>query len=747
MNKFWLSILCITLSVLLSACSGNSTQNNTSQSSLQIGGAMQGAPLSLSQTVSTLAGMAPGSTDGTGTAARFNQIYAITSDGTNLYVADNLDNTIRKVVIATGTVTTLAGKAGESGATDAAGAAARFYSPRGLTTDGTNLYVADTSNHAIRKVEIATGIVTTLAGCSGTSGYTDGAGAAARFRYPKGITTDGTNLFVVDNTSTIRKIEIATGTVTTLAVAAENGGSADGAGPTAGFGFLVGIATDGTNLFVADSRNNTIRKIVIATGEMTTLAGTTGTSGTTDATGAAARFRGPQGITTDGTNLFVTDSFNNTIRKVEIATGTVTTLAGSGQSGAEDGTGATASFSNPFGITTDGTDLFVTDFGNCNIRKVKIATGVVTTLAGAGSRGAADGAGSSARFFGPRGITTDGTNLFVADSTNSTIRKVVIATGVVSTLAGSVGNVGSADGTGSAAQFSIPGGITTDGTNLFVADSGNNIIRKVVIATGEVTTLAGSAGAPGATDATGSAARFHYPQGITTDGTNLFVTDFFNHTIRKVAVATNEATTLAGSAGTPGSADGAATEARFNYPQGITTDGSYLFVVDSGNGKIRKIAIKTGEVTTMAEISAASPVTTSRSITFTGYTTASTIPTPIPTPIPTATPTSIPTPTPITITTPASPPPPTTTSATAIPAPSACITTDGTNLYMADMTGRRVLKMVIATGAVTTIAGTGAIGSDDGPGTAAKFYRLYGITTDGKSLFVTEFNNTIRRID
>src|SRR5205814_611830 len=214
---------------------------------------------------------------------------------------------------------------------------------------------------------------------------------------------------------------------------------------------------------------------------------------------------------------------------------------------------------------------------------------VVSTVAGSWVAGSTDGTSSAAKFWNPEGITTDGTNLYVADGPNFTIRKVVIATGVVTTLAGSPRNQGSEDGTGAAARFSALFGITTDGTNLYVTDSGYDTIRKVVIATGVVTTLAGSAGNSGSTDGTGAAARFWDPHGITTDGTNLFVADGANFAIRKVEIATGAVTTLAGSPGNNGSTDGTGAAARFWYPQGVTTDSTSLYVADCSNHTIRKI--------------------------------------------------------------------------------------------------------------------------------------------------------------
>ena len=332
-----------------------------------MGGAIQGIPLSLdANVVTTFAGSAgsAGSTDGIGTAAKFNTPYGITTDGTNAYVADSQNHTIRKIVISTDTVTTLAGSAGSSGSTDGTGTAAKFNSPYGITTDGTNLYVADTGNHTIRKIVISTGVVTTLTGSSGSSGSTDGTGSAAQFAGPMGITTDGTNLYVADtNNNTIRKIVIVTGAVTTLA------GTPPAPCPTSscagvscgigcGFSSPHGITTDGTNLYVSDSGWNRILKIVISTGAVTTAAG--------DVFSSTPLFNNPQGITTDGTNLYVADSSNSTIRKIVISTGAVTTLAGSLE---------------PNDVTTDGTNLYVTS-RNHTIRKISPQTTAPSAPAG-----------------------------------------------------------------------------------------------------------------------------------------------------------------------------------------------------------------------------------------------------------------------------------------------------------------------------------------------------------------------------
>ncbi len=637
-SKLFSLLLMFTFMLSLSACGGGGSSGSGNDPTTQMGGSIQGVTLALTGSVSTFAGTPPNK-DGIGTEAKFNVTSDVTSDGTNLYVADAYNYSIRQVVIATGEVTTLAGS-GIAGSADGTGTGASFYIPSGITTDGINLYVADTYNHTIRQIVIATGVVTTLAGTAGTAGSTDATGAAASFNMPYGIATDGINLYVADrNNHSIRQVVIATGVVTTLA-GTGSAGSVDGNGTAASFRMPHDIAIDGTNLYVADTWNNTIRKIVISSGAVTTLAGTAGTSGLTDATGTAALFYEPQGIVSDGTNLYVAERCNHTIRQVVIATGAVTTLAGTGSVGAADGIGVAASFNAPRGMIIDGSNLYVADTYNHAIRQVVIATGEVTTLVGSGrNNGSIDGTGTNAAFDSPKGVTTDGTNLYVADTNNFTIRQIVIASGEVTTLAGS-GIAGSTDGVGTAASFFRPIDITTDGTNLYVSDY--NTIRQVVIASGEVTTLAGIPGdggvftslqgittdgtnlyvtdwnmirqveiasgtvttfagstTAGATDGTGTAASFNSPQGITTDGVNLYVADGSNLAIRQIVIATGEVTTLAGRPGNLGSTDGIGTDASFAFPRAITSDGTNLYVADEWNQSIRQIAIASAEVTTL----------------------------------------------------------------------------------------------------------------------------------------------------
>jgi sugar lactone lactonase YvrE len=603
-----------------------------------------------------------GSGDGVGQNARLNFPLGVATDGAgHLFIADNSNNEIRQVELATGQVTTLAGHTGfPVTLVDGQGASASFASPQGLASDGAgNLYVADNGNRVVRKIVIATGDVTTfVAGFDNVVDVTsdgagnlyvvdgnqaivvqvdldtrsattlagggppdaDGVGTAAGFSRPNGIAADGMgNLYVSDaGNATIRKIVIATGEVTTLAGSPGGFGSADGTGAAASFSSPGGLTIDGAgDLFVADVFNVTIRQVVLATGEVTTVAGSAGLRGSIDGTGSAARFDFPQAVVSDGAgNLYVADSDNSLLRKVVAATGQVTTVVGRVATfGSRDARGTAALFGSVEDTFSDGAgNLYVCDNANNTIRKVVVATGEVTTIAGtAGLSGSNDGVGAAARFDGPDGVTGDGAgNLYVSDSRSSTIRKLDLATGAVTTIAGTAGVSGSVDGFGSAAQFDFPRGLAADGAgNLFVVDARNATIRKVVIATGLVTTFAGFPHAFGNADGFGTAASFSDPRSIASDGAagNLYVVEDFTSTIRKIFIPTAQVTTLAGSPNVVGSSDGTGSAARFNFPIDIASDGAgNLYVGDDGNHTIRKIVAATGEVTTVAGVPGVSGV-------------------------------------------------------------------------------------------------------------------------------------------
>jgi len=227
------------------------------------------------------------------------------------------------------------------------------------------------------------------------------------------------------------------------------------------------------------------------------------------------------------------------------------------------------------------------------------STQQLRVLAGApGGPGYADDTGENARFNFPTGVVGDGAgHLYVADTFNQVVRKIDLVSGAVTTFAGSAGERGASDGTGAAARFNFPFALTRGGDSLFVADSFNHTIRRIDLASGAVTTFAGLAGEFGASDDPAAAARFDTPFGITAASDSLFVADTGNDTIRKIDIASGFVTTIAGSPGEDGSADGICDLARFNTPVGVAADGSgNLFVSDSFNLTIRKIDIATEAV-------------------------------------------------------------------------------------------------------------------------------------------------------
>ena len=543
----------------------------------------------------------PGSIDGTGTAARFTLPAGTAIDASgNVYVADN--HAIRRITAA-GVVTTFAGS-DVPGSADGTGATASFRSPKGLVVDGAaNVFVVDTGNGTIRKITPG-GVVTTLAGLAGAAGATDGVGTAARFSAPGAIAIDAAGtLYVADTGNHLIRAITPAAAVSTIAGTAGSAGAVDGVGAAARFSSPGGLVVDGaSNVFVADTGNSTIRRIA-AGGAVVTLAGTAGANGAADGTGAAARFNGPAGIAIDAAGtLYVGDSLAPSIRKVSAA-GVVTTLAGTASVvGYADGTGAGASFAGPYGIASDGAGtLYVADRDNYAVRRVD-SGGVVTTFAGAPLvQGAADGAVGVATFRVPIGVAVDAAgNIYVGDYYNDDIRRIGVD-GQVTTIAGLGGTPGTADGTGAAARFTTPQGIALDAAgNLYVADKNSHTIRKVTPA-GVVTTLAGRPGVVGSADGTGAAATFTFPNAVVADAAgNVYVTDSAN-TIRKITPA-GVVTTLAGTATRTGAADGSGPAASFNLPYGIAIDAAGdLYVADGSNALVRKVT-PAGVVTTVAGI-------------------------------------------------------------------------------------------------------------------------------------------------
>jgi sugar lactone lactonase YvrE len=321
-------------------------------------------------------------------------------------------------------------------------------------------------------------------------------------------------------------------------------------------------------------------------GVVTTLAGQASTV-FANGTGTTATFNAPQGVKPDSSgNVYVGDTNNNRIRFIN-SSAVVSTFAGTGTFGISDNiAAASASFRGPRGvaIASDGT-VYVADSSNHRIRK--ISAGFVTTLAGTGASAFADGTGTNARFFFPNDVTMNPEgNMYVADSQNNRIR-LVTPLGVVTTFAGS-GTGGAADGTGVGATFNFPKGVTVDSAgNVFVADWFQNRIRRITPA-GVVTTVAGGGTADAYLDATGTNARFAGPNGIAVDPAgNLYVTDGTNNRIRRISPA-GVVTTFAGNATTT-FADGTGTNARFNSPFGIAINSAGTLFITDANHRIRRV--------------------------------------------------------------------------------------------------------------------------------------------------------------
>jgi hypothetical protein len=572
--------------------------------------------------------------------------------------------------------THFAGSLGGLGYADGPAASARFNGPAGLAYDRAgNLFVADSNNHVIRKMS-PDGTVTTFAGKAGEAGTADGTVAAARLRSPGSLAIDTADNLYVGTDEEIRRIT-PEGVVTTLcrhsvrgmvvdsagnlyytlghavfrldtaghddliAGSSAESGSTEGFRTAARFNYPMGLALDeGGSLYVADTFNYTIRRIS-PDGIVSTVAGAPGQPGAGDGLGSAARFQSPSSVSLDAAgNLYVleigikvrkispagdvstfaseavggtwsspgitVDRQGNVVVAVEPAhkiltispTGTKRDLAGWGaQPGTADGDGTAARFSSPIHAAMDdaGT-VYVSDPVNSTIRKIS-PTGTVTTWAGAaGVSGWVDGTVGDARFASPRGIAVDPEgNVYVADSGNYVLRKISRA-GVVTTIAGRAGSAGLTDGDAATARFSFVEGIALgpNGT-IYVTDSGSAVRR--VSADGSVTTLAGGA-SWGTADGTGSAAGFMGACSLTVDADGTaYVAEWVGCTIRKVT-ASGVVTTFAGATFQPNMTDGTGPSARFRGPRGITlaADGN-LYVGDSV--AIRRVT-KAGVVTTIA---------------------------------------------------------------------------------------------------------------------------------------------------
>jgi sugar lactone lactonase YvrE len=367
------------------------------------------------------------------------------------------------------------------------------------------------------------------------------------------------------------------------------------------------------NLYTADASRSVVYKIDLS-GQLSIVAGN-GTSGFSGDGGPAtsAQLNFPQSVFVDGSgNIFITDSSNQRIRKVAAATGNIQTVAGNGSIGfsGDGGPAASAALNNPSDVHVDSAgNIFIADYDNSRVREVVAATGNIQTVAGNGTYGYSGDGGpaTSAQLNGPRSVTVDGSgNVFIADIGNSRIREVVASTGTIQTVAGNGTDGSSGDGgPATSAQLFGPAGVAVDDFgNIFIADQDNNRIREVVAATGSIQTVAGNGNATyGGDGGPATSAALNLPGGVFVDTAgNVIIADTANNRVREVPAATRNIQTVAGNGTISFGGDGGqATSAQLNHPQSVFADGSgNIFITDSSNQRIRKVAAATGNIQTVA---------------------------------------------------------------------------------------------------------------------------------------------------
>ncbi len=522
---------------------------------------------------------------------------AVDSAG-NLYIADTYNYVIRKLAV-NGTMTTVAGNGAQGYLGDnGAAISAELDTPQGVAVDSAgNLYIADTHNSAIRRVAV-NGTITTVAG-NGNAGYLGDGGQAtlAELYGPYGVTVDsGGSLYIADSyNSAIRKVA-SNGVITTLA----------GAGT--GLNFPEGVALDAAgDLYIADTGNCLLRKLAPG-GSIATVAGAGlwGYAGDGGPATQAELFQ-PQAVAWDSAgNLYIADSFNYVVRKVT-PNGTITTVAGNGTQfyppngglvGDGDGGLATsASLGTCYGLAVDAAgNIYIGDYDNSAVRKVS-PNGMITTVAGNGLGGYSGDGGlaTSAGLGWPTGVAVDAAgSVYIADTYNNVIRKVT--GGVITTLAGDGYIYGGFYGDGGLAlnaELNSPGGLAVDAAgNVYIADSNNSAVRRVAT-NGTITTVAGIGGYwqyYGAGDGgPATSAYLVYPTGVAVDATgNLYIADYYDLRIRKVAtngiITTAAGSSLAGYAGD----GGPASQAQFESPAGVAVDpAGNVYVADDLNNLVR----------------------------------------------------------------------------------------------------------------------------------------------------------------
>ena len=320
-----------------------------------------------------------------------------------------------------------------------------------------------------------------------------------------------------------------------------------------------------------------------------------------------AQLNQPSGVAVDAAgNLYIADSWNDVVHKVTASTGIITTIAGNGVTGygGDGGIATEASLYSPADVAVDASgNIYIADYLNCRIRKVTVATNIITTVAGSGvcAFSGDGGAAISAELNGPNSVAVDSSgNVYIADYNNSRIRKITVSTGVISTIAGTGTGGYSADGgAATSAEINYPMGVALDSSNnVYIADTNNYRIRKITVSSGVITTVAGN-GTGGFSGDGGAAtsAELYFPEGVSIDKSgNVFIADADNSRVRKVTASTGVISTVAGNGSVLFSGDGgAATGAGIGIDSDVAVDGSgNVFIAEPGDGRIRKVTTSTG---------------------------------------------------------------------------------------------------------------------------------------------------------
>jgi len=543
--------------------------------------------------------------------ARIASVMSIAADTAgNIYFADG--QRVRKITKATGIINTIAGT-GVSGYSGDGGPAvnAQLAFPRRLAVDvAGNVYIADNNNNVIRKITAATGIITTYAGSGAAgSGGDGGPATSAQLGYSNALTTDlAGNLYLSDNNK-VRKVDAATGIISTVIGTGAAGYSGDGGNAALATFYNVWyifLSLSG-NMFIDDRNNYVIRKVTGTTNVINTIAGNHSLgAGGIGGPVADAQIYKPMNVAVDSTgNIYLADYYNYKIYRIDAATDSIYTVAGTGNQGLslQSGVPATSmSFTEPRALIVDAPGNFYFAANGTSIRKVDAATGIISTIAGTGIFGYAGdgGAATDAKLNNPYGLAFDVSgNLYIADKDNNAIRKISAGTGIITTVAGT-GTAGySGDGgLATSATLNKPFGVAVDRAgNIYISDNSNFVIRKVDASTGIITTVAGTGTAGYSGDGgLATAAMLQYPYGLATDTAgNLFIADQFNQRIRKITVATGIISTVAGTGLTPYNGDNIpATTANLNNPTGVCFDASgNLYIAGNVNNRIQKVIYDT----------------------------------------------------------------------------------------------------------------------------------------------------------